>query len=277
MKLIILGSGQDDGIPHTACYCDACKKAREHPHGRRYGPSIAIFDNEKDFCYLIDASPDFKYQLDMLRKEIDGKKGNHTIPVNGIFLTHAHVGHCLGLVHLGKEAANEKEVPVFCTQKMSEFLSENYPFAFLVENRNITLTTITPHRKLEFDGFTCTPVLVPHRSEMADTVGYIIESRKRVLYVPDVDEWTDDIIDEINKADLAFIDGTFYSEDELPRFREVPHPPILETIDRLKDTQTMVYFTHINHTNPVNRKGKERRFVERKGFKIAYDGLLVDM
>ena len=277
MKLMLLGSGQDDGIPHTACYCAVCQKAREHPSGQRFGPSIAIFDTEKGLCYLIDASPDLKYQLDMLRKEIGMRKGNRAIKVSGIFLTHAHVGHCLGLLRLGREAMNEKELPVFCTQKMKEFISENYPFAFLVENKNIALTTITSRQELEFDGFTCTPVLVPHRNEMADTVGYIIKSRKRVLYVPDVDEWTDEIIHEIEKADLAFIDGTFYSRTELPRFQEVPHPPILETIERLEGTQKAVYFTHINHTNPVNTNGKDLAFVEKKGFKIAHDGLLVDI
>jgi hypothetical protein len=43
----------------------------------------------------------------------------------------------------------------------------------------------------------------------------------------------------------------------------------------LKGADTPVYFTHINHTNPVNRRGPERRAVEDMGFKIAYDGLVL--
>ena len=73
MKLKILGSGQDAGIPHAGCNCEICKKAKIDSKFRRYGPSIAIYDENMNFCYIIDASPDFKYQL------------NKSPKTNGIF------------------------------------------------------------------------------------------------------------------------------------------------------------------------------------------------
>jgi len=277
MKLMILGSGQDDGIPHTACYCDVCTRAREDPKHRRLGPSLAVFDEGNGACYLVDASPDLKYQLDMLKAVRGGTRGTHRVPVDGIFLTHAHMGHCLGLLHLGKEAVDEREIQVYCTPEMDEFLSGNHPFSLLVERRNILISTLIPHHELEFPGVRFTPLPVPHRNEVADTVGYVIESEKRALYIPDVDRWTDELLTEIAQADMAFIDGTFYSPDELPRMDEVPHPPILETMELLENVQAQVHFTHINHTNPVNRGGASRARVEERGFGIAYDGLIVDI
>lgn len=82
-------------------------------------------------------------------------------------------------------------------------------------------------------------------------------------------------IKEIQNSDIAFVNGIFYSRNERPRFEEVPHPPIRETINLLENVGTEIYFTHINHTNLINKNGKERKIIESKGFKIAYDGLIL--
>ncbi|UCE75415.1 MAG: hypothetical protein JSV56_06865 [Methanomassiliicoccales archaeon] len=277
MKLMILGSGQDAGIPHPGCYCDICQTARKDAGYRRLGPSLAIFDKKGSFCYLIDASPDFKYQLDMVQKKVGDMRKKVSIPLSGILLTHAHLGHCLGLWHLGKEAMEKKNLLVFCTPKMGQFLRNNHPFDALVIGKNIDIWEIEPGQELELDGFKCTPIQVPHRNEVADTVGYIIKSKKKILYLPEVDYWTDKIMDEIQSTDIAILDGTFYSKDEIPRFGEVPHPPIKDTVNLLGDVNTKVYFTHINHTNAINKEGKEREFIKSKGFKIAYDGMIIDL
>jgi len=277
MRILILGSGQDAGIPQAGCYCNVCKTARIDVNYRRLGPSIAIFDKWKGFCYFVDASPDFKYQLDMAHKEINETKRRGRIPVSGILLTHAHPGHCCGLWHLGKVALNEKNLPVYCTSEMEQFLYKNDPFSLLIKEKNIMTERVHPNEEFKLNGLKCTPIQVSHRNEIADTVGYIMGSKKKVIYLPDVDRWTEDILKEIESSDRALIDGTFFSKMELPRFKEVPHPPIQETIELLNNTNTEVYFTHINHTNPINRKGKERQYVERKGFKIAYDGMILDI
>ena len=191
-------------------------------------------------------------------------------PVKGIFLTHAHFGHCAGLWYLGKESANVHDLPVYCTSSMRTFLSTNHPFDLLIERGNIRLEDIS-HLAV------CTPLPVPHRGEGSDCVGFILTARKRLVYIPDVDYWTDDLIEEIGRSDIALLDGTFYSRNELPRFAEVPHPPIRETIERLGATGTEVYFTHINHTNPVNRDGPERQYVESSGCHIAHEGMVLEI
>jgi pyrroloquinoline quinone biosynthesis protein B len=215
--------------------------------------------------------------MDMIWKHIPCVKRVGKIPVSGILLTHAHYGHITGLLQLGKEVLNERGIPVFCTPAMGQFLSTAPPFSHLVEGGNIEIREVCPGVKTELGGIRVTAIKVPHRNETADTVGYIIEAARSVAYIPDTDHWTEETLEEIRRCDAAIIDGTFYSPAELPGYRDVPHPPIKETVDLLESASTEVYFTHINHTNAVNRRGRERRAIERLGFKIAHDGLPLDI
>ncbi len=335
-NLVVLGSGQDGGIPHTGCYCRTCNRARRYKKYRRLGPSIAVGDAKAGICYLIDASPDFKLQLDMIRRELvsagglnagentrtpgwnagdsvhgkahgrtpggngkrvvkhgrpgwetQGQTGRKT-PLSGIFLTHAHFGHCAGLWHLGKETLNERALPVYVTPAMGQFLKTSHPFRQLVHGENIEIRLVHPDEEVRLGDLRLVPTFVPHRNEVADTVGYTVRAAtkggkgrvgarqcgaKRVVYVPDVDRWTRRIVDEIAASDVALVDGTFYSRGEVTHFEQVRHPPIEETVELLKGLKTEVWFTHINHTNPVNKPGRQRRQLESMGFKVAHDGL----
>lgn len=274
---MVLGSGQDGGIPHAGCDCPNCTRAREDEAYRRLAPSIAIYNEEAGFCYMVDASPDLAIGIEKIRKTIPQVSRVGKIPVSGFFLTHAHIGHYTGLLLLGKEVLGEREMPVYCTAGMIEFLSLARPFSLLVEKGHITLNEVRPNSEINLNGVSFTPIPVPHRDEIADTVGYVIEAKKRVVYIPDTDRWTSDLINEISRSDIALIDGSFYSKDELPRFRDVPHPPITETLPLLEGIYTEIYFTHINHTNPLQVNGSESESLERRGFRLAYDGLVLDI
>lgn len=277
MQLQILGSGQDAGTPHTGCFCKVCNKARKVVKHRRLGPSVAFYDNQEKFCYLIDASPDFKLQLEILMQELKQVSRKDRTLLSGIFLTHAHLGHIAGLWQLGWEALAANNLLVYCTSKMLNTLKSNYPFNLLVKRKNIKLQELRAHITNDFGSFTVKIFEVPHRNEIADTVGYVIESSKRVVYLPDLDYWNDSALKEVQKADIAFIDGTFYHKSEFVQYSKVPHPSIQDTIERLGDTKAEIYFTHINHTNPVNINGQERKYVEDKGYKVADDGLCVEI
>lgn len=277
MKLKVLGSGQDAGIPHAGCYCSVCRAARRNIRKRRLGPSIALMSKEKAFCFLIDASPDFKVQLDAVREECSCVRRKGRIPVSGILLTHAHMGHYSGLWQLGKETLDEKNVPVYCTPLMKQFLSLSFPLNYLVQAKNIVIQEIALDAVLKLDGFYITSISVPHRNEFSDTVGYVIQANKRVVYMPDLDFWTDELVQHVRQADIALIDGTFYAKDELPRFTEVPHPPIKESIKLFKGSKTEIYFTHINHTNAVNKQGRALHHVKKNGFHVAFDGFNLDI
>ncbi|MFX0133164.1 MAG: MBL fold metallo-hydrolase [Candidatus Hodarchaeota archaeon] len=280
MKILILGSGQDAGIPQIGCYCENCNNARAKKEYIHLAPSLSLYDIKRGFCFLIDASPDIKYQVDSLKnKKIVGNREG-VLPVDGIFLTHAHFGHCSGLWLLGKECIDEKNVPIYCSPKMKQFLKNNHPFSHLLDRKNIILKELAVSKEMHFEEFNffIKSIEIPHRNEFADTVGYLIKSKRMLLYIPDLDFWTEEIVNLVNSVDIALIDGTFYTKNEIPSGRDILHPPITETMDLFKHSNTEIYFTHFNHSNPIVKpEGEERNNAIKKGFKIVYDGLRIDL
>jgi pyrroloquinoline quinone biosynthesis protein B len=115
---------------------------------------------------------------------------------------------------------------------------------------------VTPDRAVDLgDGIRVTPMLVPHRDEFTDTVGYLIEGpTKRAIYIPDIDQWQKwdrSIRAVVDGVDLALLDGTFASIDELPgrTMADIPNPLMPMTRTLLQGTRAKVWFIHLNHTN----------------------------
>jgi pyrroloquinoline quinone biosynthesis protein B len=250
VKVIVLGVAQDGGVPQIGCTEKICKTER------RMIASLMIL--AKKAVYLIDATPDLRAQY----KEFGDRFPEFTKPnlFDGIFLTHAHMGHYTGLMYLGKESISTRQVPVYCSADMSRYLTENGPWSLLVENGNIELHTFEANQDIPFENFTIRPVPVPHRKEFTDTHGFWIQGRhKSLLYIPDIDSWDSVktlMAELLKKSDYALLDGTFYSGDELPgrNMRLVPHPTVLNSIEFLRSLppfNCQIYFTHLNHTNPL--------------------------
>ena len=104
-------------------------------------------------------------------------------PPKGIFLTHAHIGHYSGLIHLGKEALGAKGISVYAMPKMSFFLKENGPWSQLVKLNNIKLVNLDKNIAVTvLEKIKVTPLLVPHRDEFSETVGYKIEGPSKTVY-----------------------------------------------------------------------------------------------
>jgi pyrroloquinoline quinone biosynthesis protein B len=279
-RVVVLGSAQDGGVPHAGCSCVRCERARTDPTFRRRGPSLGLLvPGAKP--WMIDASPDFPEQLAQLMPAGQGRVDR--APLGGLFLTHAHIGHYAGLVHLGREVIGAHGVPVYATPAMARFLETNAPWVQLVELRNIVLRPTEPGTPVAVgDGVLVTAFPVPHRDEYADTVGYRIEGPGvTVLYVPDTDRWEtwDPPLEaRLEGVDLALLDGSFRSLDELPgrTIEDVPHPPMTVTMDRLQarvEAGLRVVFTHLNHSNPtVDPDSEAARACRARGFEIARDG-----
>jgi pyrroloquinoline quinone biosynthesis protein B len=269
-KIVVLGIAQDGGIPHIGCSQEICKTQKH------FVSSLAIVHEQSVF--LIDASPDLREQYtELIRRHPHIAKKNL---FDGIFLTHAHMGHYTGLIFLGKESVSTKEVPVYASEEMTTFLKKNAPWSLLVENKNVVLKPFASGVPLDL-GFKITPVAVPHRKEFTDTHGFLIQGRqKALLYIPDIDAWEpvrESMLPWLKVADYALLDGTFYSGQELPGrdIKQVPHPTIEHSIMFFKtfpDFATKIFFTHLNHTNPVlNPRSSERSKVTTAGHSVAVD------
>ncbi|MEL6485022.1 MAG: MBL fold metallo-hydrolase, partial [Bacteroidota bacterium] len=186
--LVVLGTIQDAGSPHIACQRECCRALFLDTSIDRRVVSLGLVDNPYNKKYLFEATPNITRQLKTL---VQASTKNRNEIVDGIFLTHAHIGHYIGLMYLGKEATNAKNVPVFAMPKMRNFLSTNGPWDQLVSNNNIQLQTIENERAVVLTpNVTVTPFLVPHRDEYSETVGYKIQGpSKSALFIPDIDKW----------------------------------------------------------------------------------------
>jgi pyrroloquinoline quinone biosynthesis protein B len=273
----VLGSVQDGGLPHSACDCARCERARENPAEARLVTSLGILFPSEGLRYLIDATPDIRPQLDAL-----GAVGRR--PVDGVFLTHAHIGHYLGLAFFGFEATHTERVPVYCTPELAEFLRSNAPWDQLVRLENIVLHELAHGETIELHpDLNVTVVPVPHRDEYADTVGFILRGPQRsLLYVPDTDAWNawdPPLTDLLDGIDIAILDGTFFSPDELPDrdVSAIGHPLIEHSMDLLeplvRSGEVEVHFTHLNHSNPaLDPGGEEIRMIHERRFDVALEG-----
>src|SRR3954462_3674814 len=90
---IVLGIAQDGGYPQAGCNRPDCIAAWRNPKLRQRVASLAIIDPQSHQRWIIDATPDFPSQLRTLN-EI-APRG--PVLLDGILLTHAHIGHYLGL------------------------------------------------------------------------------------------------------------------------------------------------------------------------------------
>jgi pyrroloquinoline quinone biosynthesis protein B len=281
VRVVVLGIAQDGGVPHIGCTEKPCVEARRDPARRERVAALGIADGERR--YLVDATPDIASQIESLnagRAAVEKRR-----PVDGILLTHAHVGHYAGLLYLGREALGADAVPVYATPRMASFLRANSPWRELVSRANIAITEIAPGDEFALGRVRVLAIAVPHRDELSDTVGFRLRGPGgSVLYVPDVDKWerwgAGRLEDEVAAVDVALLDGTFHDPDELPgrSMAEVPHPFVPETLARLTPALARrVRFIHLNHTNRLLRDRRARSAVAARGAVVARDGDVIPL
>ena len=269
--LVVLGTLQDGGSPHMGCMKSCC--ASERPND--YVVSLGVIDESKHIIF--DASPDIVSQTNYLQLISPAKELE-------IFLTHAHMGHYVGLIHLGRESANTKNTPVYAMPRMAQFLQNNGPWSQLIDLENISIKPLQNKTPVSVSTrLSITPLIVPHRDEFSETVGYLIAGQsKRALYIPDIDKWDlweTDINTLLTQVDFAFLDATFFEDGEISRpMSDVPHPFVEESIIRFKsladEEKSKIYFIHLNHTNPARDANfEDRRAIEEKGYHFATFGM----
>ena len=177
-----MGIVQDAGYPHIGCEKDCCKAVSP---GDYFVSCLGLVDKTNNKRYLFDATPDIHNQLNLLEKFSDANL------VDGIFLTHAHIGHYTGLMYLGREGLGGKNIMVYALKRMSKFLTKNGPWDQLVKLNNISIQTISNKEFVKLsENIFVIPIRVPHRDEYSETVGYkIIGKSKKILFIPDIDKW----------------------------------------------------------------------------------------
>ena len=281
----VLGVAQDAGYPQANCYRPHCMRAWEDPALRRKATAIAIVDRERRKKYLFEATPDMREQL----YELQRLAPDSEYALDGVFLTHAHMGHYAGLVHFGREAAGTHAVPVFAMPRLNAYLASNGPWDQLVRLQNIEPRELSDGVRVDLGpDLAITPFLVPHRDEYSETVGYRIDGPKRsAVFIPDIDKWAmwdTDIRDVVRSVDYALLDATFFRDGELGGrdMSKIKHPFVTESMALFDDfdaeDRARVIFIHMNHTNPLLYDGSpEQAEVERRGYRFAREGMRLEL
>ena len=277
--ITVLGIAQDGGYPHIGCQKTCCQSIYKGLSKRKSVVSLGLIDKELNGKWIFEATPDVSTQLaDLEQNHL--KKDNL---IDGVFLTHGHIGHYTGLMYFGKEALGKKGTTVYAMPKMKNYLETSGPWSQLVELENIRIKELQQDSIVDLNSnVKVIPFLVPHRDEYSETVGYkIIGPKKAALFIPDIDKWQKwnrNIVEEVKHVDYAFVDATFFDANEVKRpISEIPHPFIIETVSLFEnetlETKNKVIFIHFNHTNPaIESYSDARKKIEKLGFRFASEG-----
>lgn len=284
--LVVLGTAQDAGYPQIGCTKECCAAYWDGKEEKKYITCLALVDRKTNQYWMFEATPDITHQFKEVQSYLLTKDDYSP---DGIFITHAHIGHYSGLMQLGREAMGTKAVPVWVMPRLDSFLRNNGPWSQLVSLNNIQLQNLKADSTISLSAsLKVTPVKVQHRDEFSETVGFVIESdKKRILFIPDIDKWEKwekDIVTEVGKVDIALLDGTFYKNGELPGrdMSEVPHPFVEESLQRFSGLSSAeklkIVFIHFNHTNPLlKNESAEKKKVKAGGFGVAEQGMVIEL
>ena len=254
VEVTLLGVAQDGGRPQAGCTRPCCVGLR--PEDTSYPVALGISDGDSN--HLIEATRFLGQQL-----TVWGQTN-----IENVLLTHAHFGHVDGLGLFGKETMNARNVGLHLSSEMEHLVDRTPQWALMVDQGVFQPTTFHDRDNLQFSpNLTIQPVHVPHRDELSDMHAFVIRGPNRsLLFLPDHDTW-EETLERHNQpdirswlktleVDIALIDGTFWSSDELAGRNQdkVPHPPVSQTIDLLgmrQENDPDIYFIHLNHTNPL--------------------------
>ena len=283
VRLTILGIAQDAGYPQADCRKSCCASLLAQGKRGANVVSLGLQDQDNQTSWMFEATPDFRFQLAQLLGPASINQ------LKGIFVTHAHIGHYTGLMHLGREAMGASQIPVYTMPRMTKFFTSFGPWSQLIQLQNIVLMPLVADSIVQLNSqIQVKPMVVPHRDEYSETVGFHIQGpRKSALFIPDIDKWekwSQDIVKEIQKVDWAFLDGTFFENGEIPNrdMSEIPHPFVEESLNLFSSfspqEKQKVFFIHFNHTNPLlQANSNARKKLVELGFPLIEEGMIFEL
>ncbi len=301
MDFKLIGTAAGGAFPQWNCACNLCSASRLHPElvPPRLQLQAALSTDPRNW-FLLHASPDIRFQIEA-NPELHPHResGSRNTPIQGIVLTNADLDQALGLLLLREF----QPLTVYTTTLIRQTLEAN-PF-FRMMHRvpgQLTWIEIQPAEPFQLaDGIVCTPIAleaslpfyaqssnldkIPSSRPGEAAFGLLLETADcRLAYTPSVPEVTSELKAIYDSCDVIFVDGTFWSDDELrqthpgtPLARSIGHVPISGDdglIALLADVSARrKVFLHINNTNPIlDPRSAESQFVRAAGWEIGWDG-----
>lgn len=276
IRIHILGSAAGGGLPQWNCACPNCIAARAGKIDSQTQSSIAISgDSEEIQFWLINASPDLLRQIENTTALQPHRDASRNTPIAGVLLTNADIDHSLGLLLLRQQ---QKPVVVYATDQTRVAL------AWL--DRTLARFCGIEWRKVRSDFQRLNGSIAFRAVELSHSVAFQLldeASGRLALVAPAVSEVTRDLSEAAADSEVIFLDGTFWSDDELAAVRpgarsarEMNHLPINGgSLDFMcQSSARRKIYTHINNTNPILMPGSpERTQLDQAGIEVGRDGL----
>jgi pyrroloquinoline quinone biosynthesis protein B len=293
IRIRVLGSAAGGGLPQWNCGCAHCVRARSGDAAvpPRMQPSIAISADGARWS-MLNASPDVREQLARF-PALHPRPGTRDIPLDTIVVTNADVDHVLGLLVLRESLPYR----IVSTPWVRDALLEHNALYRLLEPAWGVAKLDQPIR-LDRDGHLearLFPVsgkvptwLGARASNHPETTTAVrvtdLRSGRRLVYAPGLAKLDAGTLAELEAAACAFVDGTFFTADELSRTRPgapdavaMGHAPVsgaAGTLATLAGLRCRKLYIHLNNTNPLLDAGSEAAaLVRRAGIELAMDGM----
>lgn len=298
MKIIVLGAAAGGGFPqwNAASTNNRLAFAGDPNCPRQTQASLAVSANGDDWL-LLNAAPDIREQI-VATTELHPKAAPRSSPIKAVALTGADIDAITGLLTLRER----QQFSLWATPYVHNVLAAN-PVFDVLDRGTVRFESMTDKPFEPIPGLTCRTFATPGKPPLyleriegigpADgaSVGLCVTDAKgkTLAFVPSCAEITDDIRAGVDGADALFFDGTMYTDDEMIRTgegqktaRRMGHVAITGkdgAIEGLRDVKVGArYFIHINNSNPVlNRASSERKAIEAQGWRIAEDGMRIEL
>jgi pyrroloquinoline quinone biosynthesis protein B len=316
MRIKILGSAAGGGFPQWNCGCPNCTGLRGGSINAkpRTQTQIAIDANpeytQRTHWALINSSPDLRTQILAASELAPFSSTRNSTPIYDVYLTSADVDSLAGLLHL-REFQGFK---IHSTESVRRIMDEEntmfrvlgratppvlwFPLRFANDADAETEASVQSPPQLvvraipvgnDFPDYVSEKLrkqLDPREAVVALDIEY---GGKRLFVAPSLPGREVTWKQYARSADLALIDGTFWSDGELKQAgrgkktaREMGHIPLSGPDGLLsqfpENSRARKVLVHINNTNPILvEDSMEHRAVLDARFEIAYDGMEIKL
>ncbi len=300
MRITVLGSAAGGGFPQWNCNCRNCAGVRSGAINAKPRTQSSIFIRPDDSAdgVLFNASPDILEQI-RSHPTLQPARAVRDTAIAGVILMDGQIDHATGLFMLRERGS---PLPLWCTDPVEEDLSQGNPVL-----RVLTHYCGVDRHRIALDGasfevpgveglsFKALPLsskaapYSPHRDHpvAGDNIGMLITDTRRgttLFYAPGLGQITPPVFDAMSNADAVMVDGTFWTDDEMPRLglskktaRDIGHLPqsgkggMIEWMAKLRPT-TRRLLIHINNTNPIlDDNSPERAVLTQAGIVVTED------
>ena len=299
MFVKLLGTIAGGGYPQWNCACKRCKKARRtEPNKIRYHACLAI-SVDKHNWHLLNAPPDIAQQIEA-HKELHPNFSRNS-PIKSILLTDAELDHTIGLLVLRENS----KFRIFGTKSVLKALSHSFPVRQILSSYarlDFHEVNVGQSFELEPNKLEVTPIKSgnkkPRYINDSNTnnndwvIAYHIkdlQSQKSIVYAPAIEVWDKQIKSHLAQTEYAFIDGTFWSDDEMldtcniaknaSAMGHVPLNGIGNTLHQIKEMNLpKTILVHINNTNPIlDSSSMEYKNITDQGIEIGSEGMEIEL